>query len=67
MGQLFRQGRMEPTSWAPAMDDCRDALARWHSRLAYPMMFSSIDKSIIDDMLSWTWQSSVRAPIISIR
>lgn len=67
VGQQFCQSRLEPISLALATDDCGDALARWHSRLAYLMMFSSIDKSIIDDTLSWTWQSSVHAPIISIK
>lgn len=65
--QLFFQGRLEHMSQALAMDDCRILLARWHSRLAYLMMFSSIDKSIIDDTLPWTWQSSVHAPIISVK
>lgn len=45
----------------------RDVLARWHSRPVYLPMFSSIDKSIIDDTLSWAWQSSARAPIVSIQ
>ena len=67
MGQLVCQGRLEPISRALAADDCGDVLARWHSRLAYLMMFSSIDKSIIDDTLPWTWQSFVHAPIISIK
>lgn len=58
--------RLEHIPQAVAVADCRDVLVRWHSRLAYLMMFSSIDKSIIDDTLPWTWQSSVPAPIVSI-
>lgn len=53
--------------WPLATGGCGDALARWHSRLICPMMFSSIDKSIIDDPLSCTWQSAVHAPIVSIK
>lgn len=65
----FQPGKVAPGAVCQALatGDCGDVLARWHSRLVYLLMFSSIDKSIIDDTLSWAWQSSVRAPITSIQ